>query len=143
MKQFEINAGEQVFARQMPGKAKEFAQVHFKADFLSATPAREEELHAILSFQRERHSFSPPKIGNIQFLFSLWGSANAGNVSFSMFWRVIIWTFQIGLIPNFHVLLSYPRGTCPFFQNKPFIDLTLCLIPEDMQRRVFHLLRLC
>ena len=85
MWQFEMKTGEQVFARQMPGKAKEIAQVHFKADFLSATPTREEELQAILSFHRERHSFSPPKMDNIQCLFSLWGSANAGNVSFSFF----------------------------------------------------------
>ena len=69
MQQFEMNAGEQVFARQMPGKGKEFSQVHFKADFLSATPSLEEKLQANLSFHRERHSFSPPKIDSIQFLF--------------------------------------------------------------------------
>jgi len=69
-----MNAGEQVFARQMPRKVKELpqiARVHFKADFVGATPSGEEELPAILSFHPERHSFFPPKIDNIQFIFVL------------------------------------------------------------------------
>ena len=53
--------------------SKEFAQiaqVHFKDDFVGTTPSREKELQAILSFYHERHSLCPPKIDNIQFLFS-------------------------------------------------------------------------
>ena len=108
MWQFEKNAGEQVFARQMPGKAKEFAQVHFKGDFLSATPSREEELQAILSFHCERHSFSPPKIDNIQCLFSPWGSANAGNFSFSIFWKGDNLNFRNWFDTKFSSLSSQP-----------------------------------
>ena len=42
MRQFEMNAGEQAFGREMPRRAKEFAQIaqeHFKDSFVDATPS--------------------------------------------------------------------------------------------------------
>ena len=69
-----MNAGEKAFGREMPRRAKAFAQIaqeHFKAGVVDATPSCWEEPRAILSLHHERHSVSPPYIDDIQFLFTL------------------------------------------------------------------------
>ena len=110
----------------------EIAHVHSKADCVGATSSCKEERPSILSFH-QRHSFSPPHVNYIQFLFSLWGGLPLQMLGFNL-------TEVILLLSTWQQSFFFPFFFFFTEIRKPFIDLILCSIPDDMQQRtdIFH-----